>query len=77
MAEDFVQLKARWPRRIPTSCLRLPAEQAGTAYELGYVRTLREMDEYWVRFELSRGVPKGLKDVPLNPCSEWIYVPPR
>ena len=41
--------------------------------EIGFVRTLRDPDYPWLRFELATSVPRE-EGGPVPPDAQWIYV---
>jgi hypothetical protein len=69
---DYQAVKSRAPegfRPVVLVFLRNRPEPL----ELGFVRTSRDSEFPWVRFELTKGVPLGAEADPLPPDAQWIY----
>jgi hypothetical protein len=70
---DYEEVKDRCPAGF-RPVVRVWLKSRPSPIELGFVRTSRDPDYPWVRFELTKGVRPGEKDKPLPEDATWIYV---
>lgn len=70
---DYEDLKTRAPEGFQPVVLVHLRGKSGPL-ELGFVRTLRDPEYPWVRFELTEGVRPGQPPRPVNADARWVYV---